>query len=245
MKFTKMLMGLALSTALMFSQAPRPQVDVPTPAAQVNVGTPQPQFQVPTSNVVMTTLRIPVIGKGVLDPNDVGNGFYVNLPRVGLNDPALADVMLWLESQGAPRPVAVYVDIMAGGNGQLGSSVIYSKSGPAFFLYQTKDGVLYGHDVLLTFNFPHVTLTELENEFKFGTPNVFKPYPGPRKTLVVVEVNPIGVAWPDNCPVCFRPSDADRDGRFKEGDKYTDATGTYVRFQEGFAFFSHPVWRKQ
>lgn len=177
----------------------------------------------------------PVQITGQIDPKDISNGFYPHLRRVGPDDPEFLDIVQWLIDQGAPATWALAATL-ADGPGQ-GNRWL-----PANIVWTGANGGILKTDALMTFNFPHVTLTDLQQFFQFGDPRILEFYPGPRTVPSFVQVNPVGVEWPENGSGAYRPSDADNEASFPYGALYSDATGTYRKQKRGFFIFPYAIW---
>ena len=170
-----------------------------------------------------------------IDPHDVANGFYPHLRKVGPGDAEFLDVVSWLKSKGAPAKTSLDAQRAMTVNGP-------GKWMPAEIIFAGENGAVLRLDAALVFNFPHVALTELKQFFRFGDPTVLEWYPGIRQPVAYVAVSPIGAAWPEQGPDCYRPTDADRNDY---GAEYTDATGRYRKERRSWVFVSFGVWVKQ
>jgi hypothetical protein len=169
-----------------------------------------------------------------LNPDDLSNGHYPHLRKVGAEDPEFLDVVSWLEHKGAPPFTRFYVPkglSLDGANAILPTEMHWESSGRETLKL----------DAALVFNFPHVALTELKRHFGFGDPNVLEMYPGPRQPVSFVTVSPIGESWPEQGSGVFRPASADH---YEYGAVYVDPTGEYRKEKRHWAFVPYGVWVK-
>lgn len=165
------------------------------------------------------------------DPNDLSNGHYPHLRKVGINDPELVDILNWFRSKGIPPYTRLYVPK---GLGREGDNLIL----PTEMHWERSGAETIKLDAALVFNFPHVALVELKHAFG-GNPNIIEMYPGLRKPVSYVRYSPIGVPWPEKGENAFRPSVFDTE---PFGATYFDETGHYRKERHGWAFISYPVW---
>ena len=170
-----------------------------------------------------------------VDPQDVSNGFYPHLRKVGPEDPEFLDILSWLKAKGAPAKTRLEAQRAQTVDGP-------GRWLPAGIVFETTDGNILHLDAALVFNFPHVALVELKQFFRFGDPSVLELYPGPRQQVGYISVSPIGAAWPEQGDDCFRPADTDR---FEYAAQYVDASGRYQKERRRWAFVSFGVWVKQ
>jgi hypothetical protein len=168
-----------------------------------------------------------------IDPNDIANGFYPHLRKVGPDNPEFLDVLAWLTSRGAPAAAKIRAQRALTANGP-------GRWLPAELTYESAQGSVV-FDAALVFNFPHITLVELKNYFHFGDASVWETYPGPRHPAAYVTLSPIGAAWPEQGDNCFRPAPTDR---YDYGAEYVDPTGRYRKERRMWAFFALGVWVK-
>lgn len=172
-----------------------------------------------------------------IDPNDISNGFYPHLRKVGPTNPEFLDVIAWLKSKGAPPNTDLKAERSMTVDGP-------GRWMPAQISWSMADGSMrpLGLDAAMMFNFPHVALTDLQQYFGFGNPNVLTFYPGLRQPVSFITVSPIGTAWPEQGANCFRPADSDRSDY---GAEFIDQTGRYRKEQRSWMFVSYGVWVKQ
>jgi len=171
---------------------------------------------------------------GSIDPNDISNGFYPHLRKVGPSNPEFLDVVSWLKSKGAPRKTSLVAK-------RAEALDISGRWMPTEIVFAADNGTVLGLDAAMVFNFPHVALVDLKVFFGFGNPSLTELYPGIRQTVGYVQISPIGAAWPEQGENCYRPADSDRS---EYGTEYIDQTGHYRKDRHSWAFISYGVWVK-
>ena len=181
-----------------------------------------------------TNVTTALPGDVSIDPQDVSNGYYPHLRKVGPGDPEFLDVISWLKSKGAPRQTELYASRAQTVDGP-------GRWLPAQIRFHGENGMEISLDAALVFNFPHVALVELKQFFAFGNPNVLEFYPGIRQPVAYVITSPIGAPWPEEGANCFRPADSDRNDY---GAEYIDTTGRYRKVRRSWVFVSYGVWIK-
>lgn len=165
-----------------------------------------------------------------IDPANVGNGWYTNLPPVTIEE--VNEKIACLVKAGAPEGPELIAE-------ELSALPHDLKFGPTQIKW-SKAGKSIMTDAVLTRYGPRVAWVEIAHVFKL---NVNAPVFCPDAVPLVKIKNPVGKARPDWCDKCYE-SIGDADDKFEIGAVFTSATGTYAKERRFWAFFAFSRWVK-
>ncbi|MGH2360052.1 MAG: hypothetical protein ACRDGM_05860 [bacterium] len=165
--------------------------------------------------------------RAIPNPNNLGNGWYPNLPPVTADKLAgKIDCLVAFGAPAQPSLIATPVLNIHGGLGFAPSQLVWAKEGREI---QT--------DAVLTYYGPAVAYVEIAKTFSLPVKLISCP-DVPAAVLVELK-SPIGDAWPDRCGKCFRPSP---DDKFEIGARFQDGSGGFVKRRGWYAFVPYGYW---
>ncbi len=161
--------------------------------------------------------------------SNLGNGWYPNLPPVTYSD--LQNIISCLIANGCPRDPS----IIAGRTTHLTGDLEYA---PCEIIWK-QDSKQISTDAVQTYYHPEVAYIDIAREFSL--PFKMITCDKPSKVILIGVLNPLGESWPEKGSNCYRSNLNDR---FIPGQSFTDISGTYLKKQAGYFFFSSSWWEK-
>jgi hypothetical protein len=186
----------------------------------------------------------PTIGVGPkVNEADLGNGFYPQLSNPVAFDDDYRNKLKFLGRECSRLPAQVRLIAQS----QAGDITDDTEGTPALpsviaFGFGAEEHRL---DAALVGIMPHVARIELIQRYGGGDANRVVMYEPPAAPQPDGKPSPIGAKWPEKGANAYRPADDNPQALgYKEGDTYTDATGSYVLDFQWYWVVKFPVWRK-
>lgn len=187
--------------------------------------------------------------RAVPNPQDLRNGWYPNMPAV--SETEVNKAIACLVENGAPANPSLETLALPQIAGRFGQFVAPDPDDPKFsptdIVWKDGNGRIEKTNAMLTYLSPAVAYVDLAHVFDVplsNLPKVRECAKNINPPQLVAMPSPIGPPLPSKCQNCFSSAGGDID-RFKGGAVYTDASGTYVKQENMFAFIRGSHWEKQ
>lgn len=163
----------------------------------------------------------------LVDPKNLGNGWYA-LPPVSVE--MVQPIIALLVANGAPAKIRMYTPPMAKWGAE-------AQKAPPTEVEFSNGVASEKFDAVHMYYGPQITWVEICHVFNIP----YKPLVFPEVPKVAVVPNPIGPLI--DATKNYYSSTGGND-RFKDGAKYTDATGTYIKHEGLLSLFTRAWWEK-